>query len=650
MLKNIVAAMLLAVTAVPATAGLVDHGDDTLTPYAYDNKTLVAVKYFPEITTFFPKGLSRTDAWTQDIKRAAEGTGVSPAKLAALLQFVLHPFVVAPESAPHKQLLEFELYARGMRTVGTGIPDEWKQLLALPLEQRRYTTIPVLHNIIRHALDAPWSLKHREQYLQKMIASYKDGCLDTQGCILKIINDIGRNPKDYTDRTSAYKFLLRKTNVNVKNLLYPGQYDITKTPGEIDANWDSDIDLDWALYTESEANLRKMASEDLCMRDLIVTVGLTNREMPEVRKVAKEFAMQSKINYPLLAVKSPLPEALKILAPYPQYNNLRDALIINSLQGKAKIDAIERYLATYPDGDIKENGVTVITMKSHELLHAIAGAELFKLGSFKAAAAHYLKGCTPEDMGMLTEQVMTIDELIAFCEKHFPYPVDKEQQIYSADCTHRRDNRYMSVLDKDQINFMVRNLLARRLMRAGRFAEGRKYFTGDKTRKYSEKYFQLHAVVSSATTSREEKFHAAIAMAELVRFHGDKIFGTFLEPDNLISKNNYPCTWGTKLTDVKLKKPDLPRYSYRYRAAEIYGQAADMTDDRNIKAYILWTAGTMLKKLSPKTANIYFTKLIQLAPELTEKNWFLPIKKAPAKLQKFYHGSYYHKEPDNRYL
>ena len=82
-------------------------------------------------------------------------------------------------------------------------------------------------------------------------------------------------------------------------------------------------------------------------------------------------------------------------------------------------------------------------------------------------------------------------------------------------------------------------------------------------------------------------------MAELVRFHGDKIFGTFLEPDNLISKNNYPCTGGTKLTDVKLKKPDLPRYSYRYRAAEIYGQAADMTDDRNtlaIDLYIIFPA------------------------------------------------------------
>ena len=183
---------------------------------------------------------------------------------------------------------------------------------------------------------------------------------------------------------------------------------------------------------------------------------------------------------------------------------------------------------------------------------------------------------------------------------------------------------------------MVRNLLARRLMRAGRADEAEKYFTGSKTRELAVRFFAFRKVFNSNTASRTEKINALLNMAALTRFHGDKLFGTFLEPDNLICGNRNACIWGLKQKAVTLKKPDLPRYSYRYRAAEMYAQAAEMSSDPALKRCALWTAGTILKNISPKSADPYFKKLFTVAPELTVKNWFLPKKKVPADVAKFY--------------
>ena len=181
---------------------------------------------------------------------------------------------------------------------------------------------------------------------------------------------------------------------------------------------------------------------------------------------------------------------------------------------------------------------------------------------------------------------------------------------------------------------MLRNILARRLMREERFEEAYKYFTGKETQDLAHKFIYLEQ--AAKYRSRAGKLEALLNMALLVRFDGNRLFGTFLEPDNLICRNLFPCTWGTKQSVVKLNKPDLPRFSYRYRAAELYAKAAELTDDRNLKGMILWTAGSILKHRDPKAADIYFKKLYKAAPELTEKNWFLPLGKVPDSVRIFY--------------
>ena len=630
--------MLLICSGFTAFSGLIERGRVTAPPEIFTHKfmTVIAQKHFPEIRKFMPEGLSRQAAWTQDIRKAAQKYNLKPEQVEPLLQFVLN-YYQNVTSAPHPELLEFELYARGKYELfyraHTQMPRSWQKLLDLPLEKRRYTTIPVLRAYAFYREYHGGSLAEREQIYQRMLYWKKQGCEDTQGCIPDLLNRISRNPKDYTEWQIACKMLFRKVYANYRYLENSTGTSEIHTARQRHRADEADTDLLWTIYLESEENLRKMCQSDPALRDLIVLIGLTNTEARNAQKVAREFYKQSVINYPAAAVKLPLEEGIKLLENYPEHRFLRDNLIILSLKGKARIDAIDKYLSEPLPGSTYDS--PFYTLYDRMFLEAMAGAEWFYLGQPHKAAERWINGCFEEDMAIVAEQVMTIEELKNFCVKHFPDPVKLEGGEDFRDRT-PETYIYSILLHKDQLNFLVRNILARRLMRAGRFEEARSYFTGVHTRKRSEKFFALQKILNSPETSKSEKINAMLNMAALVRFDGDRLFGTHLEPDNLICRNRYANTWGKNQKFVKLNKEDLPRYSYRYRAAKLYEKAADMTSDRKVKALALWTAGSILKNLSPKTADHYFKKLYRVAPEMTVKNWFLPIKKASGEQQAFY--------------
>ena len=633
--KLIIALLLL--TGFSAFASFVDDGRWIDVPYISVEKFQLAIarKYFPEIREYLPKGLSRKDAWTSDIRKVAQKNGLTAEQVAPLLEFVLN--YETPVKAPHPELLEFELYARGKYELfcreHKQMPQNWQQLLALPLEKRLYTTIPVLRAYVRYRDFNGGNLAEKENFLQQMLRWKKQGCKDTQGCILDLLNDVSRNPRDYAEWQLAYKMIFRKQFVNhtsLKNKSMPPEV-LKDLEDARDNSYTTEVDIRHSIYTESIENLRKMCQKDPAMRDLIVLTGLTNTMTTDARKVAWEFYKESVINYPVAATRLPWTEGVKLLENHPEHRALRDTLIILNTTGQKRIDAIDKYIADYlSKSDCKSE---FYGLYDRQYLNALAGAELFYAGKPHEAAERWLQGCHAADIAAVAEQVMTVDELKKFCDKHFPTPVLLEEGV---DFRNYQEQDYSLLKKPEELNFLLRNLLARRLMRAGRFEEARAYFTGVHTRKRSEKFFALQKILNSPSVSKSEKTIAMLNMAALVRFDGDRLFGTYLEPDNLISKNRYAYTWGKNQKSVKLNKEKLPRYSYRYRAAKLYEKAADMTSDRKIKALALWTAGSMLKNLSPRTADYYFKRLYAVAPEMTEKNWFLPRKKSSFEQQAFY--------------
>ena len=648
MFKKLSISLLCSTAAATISfAGLIDNGDTFNQPDT-DSFLLsikIAEKHFPETTHLHPHGHSRQMSWLLDIHAAAKDLDIDKEALLKLMEFVFDPFNAQIVAAPHPKLLEFELYARGKRELidreYTAMTPSWQRLLALPIEQRRYTTIPVLRAFSTYIEYHLGSLKDQEKLYLEMLKAKEQGCFDTQGCILDSVIQADPNPTRYGDFTTAFRHLARKASMN--NRYVEAKYEKEKLPlpatyktnrGFI--RWKARINLRHALYIAPDKQIRFMCEHDPVMRDFIIRLALTNRTMGRIRKIAMKYLDKSVINHPVAALRLPYEQAVMLLQPLPEFHDLRDQLTIKQLSGEAKVAAIDKYIATYKDFAADPEAKKGITLYSHAQLNALAGAELFKMGKPLEAAERWINGCSPEDMGIVAEQVMSIDELKSFCDRHFPQPEKNDQKIYSTDCTKGHNLWGVNMLTKPQLNFMLRNLLARRLMRAGRFAEAQKYFTGTKTRALAEKFFAMQQSAANPAAGEQVKLTATLNMAALVRFHGDKLFGTFLEPDNLICNNNFPCSWGSRQSYVKLNKEKLPRYSYRFRAAKLYAEAAAMTTSYNLKSYALWTAGTIIKNLSPKTADPYFKQLYGIAPELTEKNWFLPIKKSPQELLDFY--------------
>ena len=632
------AAFLLCFIGVMSFAGLIDEADLSQKPRVLGRylEYEIARKHFPETSCcYLEPGKSRSASWKDDIRKAAAGLDIKSDELDKFIKSVIDAPWSDKVKAPHAKLLEFELYAAGRRDFldkdYNEMPPNWKKLLALPKEQRLYTTIPVWKSFSNLRKYRSAELKEREKILAILLDLKKQGYVDTQGCVLNLVNDVSRNPHDYKDWATAYRMMFRKIHSNCEFLVYTDEYKKVKMPATymdwVAKRWEQRPDVIWSLFHESEENLRKMCQTDPVMRDFIVCIGISNGSMPRVEKVAWEFFRQSPVNYPLAAVNLPVSEGAALLKDYPQHSAMRDMLIISSLEGTEKIAAIDKYIEKYPDFASLDNELSYTILFTDSQLHAFSGAELFRLGRIKEAAERWVNGCYLEDIGMIAEQVMTLDELQAFCDKHFSDVVDHDVLI--SECK-------TWICSKKELHFFIRNLLARRLMRVGKYAVARKYFTGPGIRKYSEKFFAMQKIADSAKSSREEKTTALLNMAAIMRFHGDILYGTLLEPDNLINGNRCNRSWGYRQNVVKLNKPELPRYSYRYRAAELYGKAAATTADSKVRAYALWTAGSVLKNLSPKHADVYFKKLYAVAPHLTVNNWFLPIRETPLEVKSFY--------------
>ena len=658
-----VAAALAVCAGSYGFAGLIDHEDAICNPDVYGKRIERSIikKSFPELINIFPKGTGRTAAFTSDINKAASGLGIAKPELEKFIKFVLDPQKSPTVKAPHENLLEFEWYALGVRELLMisyyKVPEYWQKILALPVEKRKYTTIPIFHNLGKHGikLDNEKSFDREKNFL-RMTGNYRLGCVDSQGCILAELNAVVRCPQEGCEncaneprtpeqRASDYRMLFRKRYINGDFLVQEYSKNASAavdTKSVFHNGWDYASDIDWALLNDKEENLRAMCSADPVMRDLIICFGLTNREMKRARNAAWEFYRKSTVNYPAAAVKLHVDAAVELLKDHPEYHALMDQLLIRKkYTGMEKIQAVDRYIAKYPDYDSSDENSGVFYLNSHAELHALAGLELYKMSRPYEAAERWVKGCIIEDMALVAEQIMTVEELEKFCQKHFAVPVAHEQMIYSGNCSRDNSGYGAKVATPEQLNFMMRNLLARRLMRTGNYDKARRYFTGDVTRTFSERYFVLQEKLNSPGIAREEKLCTALNIAALVRFHGDRLFGTFLEPDNLICGNRFPCVWGGKHQYVKLNKPDLPRYSYRHRAAELYARATELSDDYTVKGRCLWTAANLLRFLSPEKADVYNKKLRIIAPELCNEEWLKLEKNVPFEVQEFDYRSFF---------
>lgn len=613
--------IVLALLAVPAVwAGFI-AGDDTGFPRVNVDAHLYRIvrTYYPDTSMALDKGLKRNQAWSQDIRQAAKGLDIPQARLDAFIQAVIDP-KLALVTAPHPKLVEFELYAAGLRKLGSPqyyvMPPEWRRLLALPEQDRHYTSIPVLYvdycrnsfSTLPVAFDTPrdevlrlyhvaYQLNYRR--LKEITALRQAGFADTQGCERVMIFDLGT--ENLLVNQWMYCFKMIRLGVELS--------DRPPRTGREAGDWIFSgakmHPLVYLLCTADPETLRNDMEHDAALRDLVVALGLS-RQLPVVSDLALEFSPGSAVNRPLLALKE---EDSEVLNSYPEYRRLQENMEILNSEPQDVPRLVDEYLAKYPEQTCDDLKTDSVIYSSGGELQGLAGASLIKNGDAQGALRRFLKGGTPEDIALIAEQILPIDELKAL--------VDEETAGMAKNIVFSHAPRpRLLVLTPEEASVLVRSLLARRLMREGRENEATMYFPAGEVNTLYRRYMFLQTQITDRTVNSEIRAAALLELAALLRIHGTELLGTELAPDYLLYGGQIPVTEGGDTGSIIPQRPDLPGCHCQLAAAALYRRAAALSTDPEIQSFAFWAAGNLTDGQSPGAAAADFSALAKLPTAL----------------------------------
>jgi hypothetical protein len=223
-----------------------------------------------------------------------------------------------------------------------------------------------------------------------------------------------------------------------------------------------------------------------------------------------------------------------------------------------------------------------------------------------------------EDAASVAERVLTTDEL-----KHY---VDARVAALPPVMQDENAPRPLATA--------LRELLGRRLMREGRYAEAVPYFSGDELQTMARDYVRARAQAEDAWTAigRAEGYYRA---ARLARQEGMELLGYELEPDQAVYGGNYamdafkpPATDSLLSANEALRrnasaaKPDR-RFHYRWIAADLANRAADLLPPRSQAfAAVLCKATGWLIDSDPAKAIGYYRRYVEQGAYLSWANVF----------------------------
>ena len=246
-----------------------------------------------------------------------------------------------------------------------------------------------------------------------------------------------------------------------------------------------------------------------------------------------------------------------------------------------------------------------------------------------------LKGGYWSDAAYVAERVLTPDEFKTFVDQH----------VYKT-ATQPSTEGYTP----PDPNRQLRHLLARRLLRLGRWKEARPYFPTELQPKM-DAYIAAIRTGNDAKTPKAQRAQALMTAAKIARFDGMELLATELEPDGAMDGGNFtsgklgdPAKRGDAvnvLSDDERKRaaihevPDQ-RWHYRYIALDHAWSAAEfMPDDSEQLALLCCEAGGWVKAQDPKAADRFYKLLVKRCPNTplgrsaAQLHWF-PLTTQPA--------------------
>lgn len=268
----------------------------------------------------------------------------------------------------------------------------------------------------------------------------------------------------------------------------------------------------------------------------------------------------------------------------------------------------------------------------------------------EAALTAWLDGAHWEDAAYVAERLLTIDELKIFQSNYRP-AMRPLYEPYNGEVVRPKTVGLQQVMRPDfrdeahpSLQLELAELLARRLVRAGRVEEAAVYFCA-KNRITLKAYVADVQAGFNITLRSKKRAMAFWRAAKLAREEGMVLMGAELQPDYAIwggSFSNYGAAEErlkmdagafspTKEESERLAAIAIPakRFSYRYRAADLaWWAAALLPNDDDQTAEILNQAGGWLKSRDPVEANRFYQALVircgrtKIGRAAAEQHWF----------------------------
>jgi tetratricopeptide (TPR) repeat protein len=253
------------------------------------------------------------------------------------------------------------------------------------------------------------------------------------------------------------------------------------------------------------------------------------------------------------------------------------------------------------------------------------------------------------DAAYVAERVLTVEELKAYVDKEWPRSLMKTVDDESVDEGWNLVFAGLASPETEDVSWRIRDLLGRRLVRAGRYAQAVPYLEGNGPA-VEELAAALQAGKDAARPAGERAeslFEAACA----TRHYGLEIQGTELEPDWALQGGSYDVgsfvesrsnpetharlgpTDDEKKRVEKSRAEPFQRFHYRFRAADLAWEAASLLPDGSPeKARMLAVGGTWIKNRDAKAADRFYRALVSccgqtdLGREAARVKWFPAVE------------------------
>ncbi len=281
---------------------------------------------------------------------------------------------------------------------------------------------------------------------------------------------------------------------------------------------------------------------------------------------------------------------------------------------------------------------------------------------FTSALQTFLEGDHWQDAAYIAERILTVGELSALLEKNFPWTTEQDDAVKLGEFREKMEP------SSAESAFQLRWLLARRLARSENFAEAQPFLPKE-LRPTLDSYATALKKGRSRNEQKAVRAESLWQAAQIARAKGMELFGSENEPDAFVWNGNYEqsevaherlagkyrrVTFGPEantesivplvLSASKSEKARLAnsgispnkRFHYRYQAANLAWEAAQLMPDQNEQtAVVLNRAGSWLKDRDDQAADRFLQAIerrcsqTETGRRVVEKHWFVAPAEAP---------------------